>query len=351
MKIAFLSDAVYPYNKGGKEKRLFEISTRLAKRGHDVHIYCMKWWKGPKVIIENNVTLHGISSLYPLYTKEGKRSIGQALRFSFHVIPQLWKEDFDVLDVDHMPYFPIFPAWLLCKIKRKKIIVTWYEYWGKYWFAYLGLKGIFGYVVEYLSAKLSKSVVAVSEITKEKLIKIGCKEVRLVPCGVDIDQIQNAARKGNIGLLFVGRLIKEKNVELLIDTIKDKFSLGIIGTGPEEKQLREKARKYPNIKFLGSLPRIEDVYGYMKSAKLFVFPSKREGFGIVVLEALACGTPVVVLDYSGNASTSLVPKEFVATEENLLEKIKLAIGKKIHFDAEKYDWENITKQVEEVYQK
>ena len=45
MKIAFVSDAIYPYNKGGKEKRIYEISTRLAKRSHNVHVFCMKWWK------------------------------------------------------------------------------------------------------------------------------------------------------------------------------------------------------------------------------------------------------------------------------------------------------------------
>ena len=106
MKIVYISDAVYPYNKGGKEKRLFEISTRLARRGHDVHIYTMNWWNGPKVIKENGVSLHAISPLYPLYTKSGKRSIKEALAFSSYIFQGLIKEDFDILDVDHMPFFP-----------------------------------------------------------------------------------------------------------------------------------------------------------------------------------------------------------------------------------------------------
>jgi len=46
MKIAIVSDSIYPYNKGGKEKRLFEIATRLVKYGHEITIYTMKWWEG-----------------------------------------------------------------------------------------------------------------------------------------------------------------------------------------------------------------------------------------------------------------------------------------------------------------
>src|SRR5437667_5889404 len=93
LKIALVSDAIYPYNKGGKEKRIYEISTRLAKAGHEVHIYCMKWWKGKSnQRIENGVYLHAISPLYPLYSGQ-RRSIRQALLFSLACF-KLIKEDF-----------------------------------------------------------------------------------------------------------------------------------------------------------------------------------------------------------------------------------------------------------------
>jgi len=64
MNIAIVSDAIYPYNKGGKEKKIFEISTRLVKKGHRVTIYCMKWWKGKDIKVENGVILNAISPLY-----------------------------------------------------------------------------------------------------------------------------------------------------------------------------------------------------------------------------------------------------------------------------------------------
>src|SRR5690242_17399471 len=82
-KIAIVSDAVYPFNKGGKEKRMYDVSTRLAARGHDVTIYCMKWWEGEDEIIRDGVRLSAISPHYPLYAG-GRRSIKEAIFFSLH---------------------------------------------------------------------------------------------------------------------------------------------------------------------------------------------------------------------------------------------------------------------------
>jgi len=346
MKIAYLTDAVYPYNKGGKEKRLFEISTRLAKKGHDVHIYTMEWWKGSKIIKENNVTLHAISHLYPLYTRNGKRSIKEALAFSSYVFCALFKEDFDILDVDHMPYFPIFPAWLICKIKRKKMIVTWHEYWGDYWFDYLGWKGIFGYGVELVSSLFGKKI-AISGLTKKRILG----KSQYIPNGVNISLIQSVKPKRKFDVLFVGRLIKEKNVDLVISSVKDKFKLGIIGKGPEEERLMNLAQKYSNIAFLGDVKDQKEVYSYMKGAKVFAFPSEREGFGIVVLEALVCGTPVLVLDAENNASRFLVDKEFVCKKENFEEKLKTYVksSSSLSFNRNKYNWGRIIKDIEGVY--
>ena len=114
MKIAILTDGMWPYFKGGKEKRWFEIARRLSKN-NDVHIYTMKWWKGKDIKKENGYTLHAISPLYSMYNKSGKRTISQALRFAWHVYPVLRKEEFDILDVDQMPFFHIFPALLVSK--------------------------------------------------------------------------------------------------------------------------------------------------------------------------------------------------------------------------------------------
>src|SRR6266568_490178 len=147
MKIAIVSDAIYPYNKGGKEKRIYEVTTRLAARGHDMHIYCMEWWKGKDVTKENGVFLHAISPHYPLYFKN-RRSIKQAVFFAFACF-KLLKADFDIIDIDHMPHLVLFPLKVVCVLKNKKMIVTWNEVWGrKYWKEYLGRLGLVAFVVE-----------------------------------------------------------------------------------------------------------------------------------------------------------------------------------------------------------
>ena len=347
MKITYLSDAIYPYNKGGKEKRLFEITTRLATRGHDVHIYTMKWWKGLSVITENGVTLHAISPLYKLYNPEGKRSIKQALAFSFFVFTALLKEDFDVVDIDHMPYFPIFPAYLIAKIKGKKAIITWHEYWGSYWFTYLGLKGVFGYTTEVISSVFGRKI-AVSKLTQKRL----GKNTKYIPNGIDFEEIRKAKQIKSFDILFVGRLIKEKNVDFLIDSVKDKFSLGIIGVGPEQERLKKLAKVYPKIKFLGNVKETKKVYGYMKGAKIFAFPSEREGFGIVVLEAIACGTPAIVLNGRDNASRFLVDKKYVCTKGDFARELEKIVKNhfRVSLSTKEYDWNKITDQAVGVYQ-
>src|SRR5664279_4133987 len=129
-RIAIVSDAVYPYNKGGKETRIHELSTRLVRSGHDVTIYTMKWWSTPeKTRIEEGVTLQAISPLYPLYNGE-RRSIKEGILFGLACFGLLWKK-FDVLDVDHMPYFPLFSLKVVSLLRRKPMLATWHEVWGR----------------------------------------------------------------------------------------------------------------------------------------------------------------------------------------------------------------------------
>ena len=67
MKIAFIYDAVYPWVKGGAEKRVYELATRLAKRGHDVHWYSIGWWwteNNRTDIKMDGIQLHGVSEPY-----------------------------------------------------------------------------------------------------------------------------------------------------------------------------------------------------------------------------------------------------------------------------------------------
>ncbi|MBA7591409.1 hypothetical protein ES708_33565 [subsurface metagenome] len=209
MKIAFVSDAIYPYNKGGKEKRIYEISTRLAKRGYNVHVYCMKWWKEKETHrIENGVHLHTISRHYPLYSGK-RRSIKEAVMFAFACF-KLIREDFDVIDVDHMPHFVLFSTKVVCILKKTKLIATWNEVWGrKYWKEYLGELGNIAYIIEKLSVLMPDRIISISEHTTNKLKNdlLSKKDIITITVGVDFEKIKKI-EWGKVlnGLLFYHRL-------------------------------------------------------------------------------------------------------------------------------------------------
>lgn len=388
LKIAIVSDAIYPYNKGGKEKRIYEMSTRLAKAGHDVHIYCMKWWAGKeKTRVENEVTLHAISKLYPLYSGP-RRSIKQAIMFALSCF-KLIKEDFDVIEVDHMPHFVLFSTKAVTLLKKKKLHVTWNEVWGrKYWREYLSshsrgrgnpvdINKFFlaevAYIIEWLSARMPDKVIAVSEHTKNKLLndlKVK-KEIFVVPNGISFDEIKDvrpAQEKSDI--IFSGRLLSHKNIDLLIASIDlmrinyPNIKCVIVGKGPEENNLKDLVNKLGlqnNIIFYDFLEDHKDLYALMKSSKVFAFPSTREGFGIVALEANASGIPVITIDHKDNATKDLITNgkngEVIQLDEKkIAEKVMHYLSSEnINNDYTEiitnYDWQTLAKRVEEVYQK
>ncbi len=372
MKTAFVYDAVYPYVKGGAEKRVYELGKRLSERGHEVHWFGVKWWDGEDVIERDGIILHGVCRPMPLYTKTGRRSIKEALWFSLKLIRSLSKERFDLIDCQQFPYLPCFSAKLISSLKKTPLIITWHEVWGDYWYQYLGWKGFFGKIIERICSQLTNNNVAVSEKTRDMFLKLGVRgeHISVVPNGIDLERIQEIKPSGEeFDVLFVGRLIKEKNVDILIESIKEvskevpEIKAGIIGEGPEGEELKSLTKHLDledNIKFLGFLPDYDDVISYMKSSKVFVLPSTREGFGIVALEANACGTPVVTVNCESNATCEFITDEngFICelSEDDVAEKILMALDKGDSMrggcieNAKRYNWNELGDSLEWLYE-
>jgi glycosyltransferase involved in cell wall biosynthesis len=374
MKIALVYDVIYPYIKGGVQKRNYEIGKRLAKKDHQVHLYGMKLWEGANVIKQNEMYLHGICKAKKLYTKEGKRSILEAIYFGL-ICFKLIKEDFDIIDCSNFPYFSLFACKLISIIKKKPLYATWHEVWGKnYWYEYIGWKGYLGYIIEKLAVLTPDKIISVSEHTTYKLKnELNSKKLTYaVPNGIEFDlitKIKPAKEKSDV--IFVGRLMSYKNVDVLIKSIKlikeknPEIKSLIIGDGPDKKKLEELTRKLnleKNIKFLGFLENDGDVYALMKSSKVFVLPSTREGFGMVVIEANACGVPVITIDHKDNAARDLIEEErngFICQldEKEIAKRIlRILINntgremQKVCMDlAKKYDWDKIVDKIEGVY--
>lgn len=368
MKIAHVRDTLYPYTKGGAQKRVWEISKRLANRGHEVHIFGMKYWDGKDVIVNEGVHLHGVCEPQKLFVGE-RRSIKQAIYFSYKILFPLLKEDFDIIICDAL-YLHCFSAKVYSSLKRTPLVITWHEVWDDYWYEYLGKKGVFGKAVERMTAHLTDKMVAVSERTKKDLERIGVrKEIKVIPNGIDFGEIEMIkASEEESDIIFAGRLIKEKNVDVLIKAVKlvrkeiPDIKCMIIGDGPEKSKLEKlnsDLKMDNNVRFTGFLEDYDDVISYMKSSKVFVLPSTREGFGIVAMEANACGLPVVTVNHKRNAACDFINNGngfvCVLSEEKIAGKIVIGLDERVDMkgrcieSAKRYDWGEIVKSIENAY--
>ncbi len=371
LKIAIVSDVVYPYSKGGNEKRIYEISKRLAKRGHDVTIYCMKWWGGPATRVEEGVHIEAISPYFPLYSGE-KRSIKEALLFSLHCL-KLVKKDFDILEVNHMPHFVLFSTKLVAFFKKRKLHVTWCEVWGvSYWMKYMGLSGVLAAWIEKVASMLPDQFTAVSQHTAGELMtKLGVPlhKITVVPNGVSIYELEAIVPATTCSdIIFVGRLLSHKNVDVLIESVAllktkyPKVKCLIVGKGPERENLIKLVQRRDlvgNIEFIEYIDDHNQLYALMKASRVFAFPSTREGFGMVVLEANGCGLPVITTDYHQNAARYLIRegpngKAISLSKENLANAIDTYMEMKLDLTdytlfVQQYDWNNLAQRVEDIY--
>lgn len=371
MKIVFVSDAVYPYNKGGKEKRLYELSTRLAKLGHDVHIYTMHWWGSPqRVRREHGVQLHAISRYHNMYHGD-RRSIKEGVLFALSCLKLMFVE-FDALDVDHMPFFPVLTAWLACIVtfRRKKFYGTWHEALSKQdWKAYMGKGGYIAAMIERISTKLPYRIIAASQQTMRQLEAYHKRAtgVEYVANGIDTELL-NSVKPADVecDILYVGRFVKDKNVDKLIRAVgviskmRTDVKCLIIGHGVEKTNLEKLVEELGlsnNVTIMEPLAEASEVYAYMKAAKVFVLPSAREGFGIVALEAIGCGTPVVTVDTPANAAKDLIIEGKTGSVVRLTSR-ELAKAMTHWMDIEatsisehvaEYGWDNLASQQAEVY--
>lgn len=369
-KIVFVSDSIYPYMKGGKEKRLHEISKRLSRMGYDVHIYTMHWWKGSKKIkVEDGVTLHALCRLHKLYHGD-RRSIKEGIMFGLACF-KLMRVRFDVLDVDHMPFFPIVSTWIVCRLRWRRFYGTWHEALSPSdWRSYMGRSGNIAALIERISIHLPHTITAASHQTKELLASIHgrAERVALVASGIDtelISKVQPATVPCDV--LYVGRLVKDKNVDILIQAmskvVKEKPGARclILGSGIEKVRLMRLASRLglqKNVTFMEPLEEAADVFSYMKAAKVFCLPSVREGFSITSLEALSCGTPVITIDSPANAARHLVQdgqNGSIVTlapqvlSDAILHWISPRQNAAINFIAAEHDWDRLAQKQAEVY--
>jgi glycosyltransferase involved in cell wall biosynthesis len=140
--------------------------------------------------------------------------------------------------------------------------------------------------------------------------------ISVVPNGIDLDGIRNSyPDAAKVDLVTIGRFLPHKKIDMLLDSVALLHASGlpvtcrIIGDGPMREALHAQAKRLgieDSIDFRHDVWEQKDVYALMKAARVAVFPTTREGFGIAVLEAIACGLPVVTTSSPDNLAQYLV---------------------------------------------
>lgn len=146
--------------------------------------------------------------------------------------------------------------------------------------------------------------------------------------------------------LSLGRLVRGKGTEIIVEACSElNLPLKVAGIGPEEKRLKNLAGK--TVEFLGQV-KDEDLPNLLRGAKAVIVASEDEDFGIVPVEAMACGTPVIAPRTGGFLETIIEGKTgvfyFPLTVESLIEALK-------NFDPQKFQAEDCQKQAEKFSEK
>ena len=288
LRIALAYDARYPDHHGGAERRYHEIASRLAGK-HDVEYIT---WGHPGDATASAGASYRVRSIGlapPLYGADGKRTVREAVSFAARILPTLVRGRYDVIDCSATPYVPLYACWLASRISRTPLVVTWHEFWGDHWLSYLPQRPIVARVARRLERSgrhLGDRLVPVSAFTARRMgLSEADPRVSVVGNGVAIDAIQAALRQPKVDVIYLGRLIDEKRVDLLLHAIaglsrdRPRVTGLIVGEGPERAALEALAASLGlgnRVRFTGSLDTAR-VFGHLKSASVMVLPSVREG--------------------------------------------------------------------------
>lgn len=233
-----------------------------------------------------------------------------------------------------------------CKVVRRSIPhnTSYHTNWPEYLNKLFNLPISWGYFFIKLFHKFSTKILVTSESMKNKLTKHGFERLEVWSRGVDMKIFNPQAKIGPMTmtkplLLCVSRVSIEKGLDDFCSLTTTGTKI-LIGDGPYLNELKE---KYKDVRFLGYK------YGsilahFYANADVFVFPSKTDTFGVVMLEANACGTPVAAYPVTG-PNDIIVEGVNGSLNENLLVAIDNAIkcDRQIVFDhAKRYTWESCT---------
>jgi glycosyltransferase involved in cell wall biosynthesis len=322
MRVCVVYDCLFPHTVGGAERWYRDLAEHLAADGdHEVTYLTLRQWnrRSAGADIDPRVRVVTAGPRMALYTAGGRRRILPPLVFGAGVFLHLLRHGrrYDVVHTCAFPYFSLLAAALLAPLQGYELIVDWFEVWSRsYWRDYLGgVGGRVGELVQGLCARVRQRAFCFSELHAQRLHEVRLRGEVTVLRGLYAGAREPLkAREADPVVLFAGRLIPEKQVTLgvaamalavqRIEGLRGVF----LGDGPERGAL-DAAIVEHGLEEVVSAPGFaatETLEREMRRALCVLAPSRREGYGLVVVEAAARATPSVVVAGEDNAATELI---------------------------------------------
>lgn len=294
MRIAFFNwrDIKNPL-AGGAEVYNHQILKRIVKEGHGVTLFTSSFpGSAPREFIDGieHIRYGGRFLIYP----ESYSCYKKHIEGRYNVI---------VESINGVPFFTNLFA-------KEKVVPFIHQLTRENWYSGISTPLAFlGYHLEdsMLSIYRKNPAIVPSESTRSDLEELGFADIRVVHGAADIKPPKKISKEKEKTLIYLGRLTKSKRVDDVLRAFSmiresgQDARLWIAGSGPEErnlKRLKGDLRLGEHVKFFGKVSQEEKAELFSR-AHLMLFPAVREGWGLVVLEANACGTPVIGYDVPG----------------------------------------------------
>jgi phosphatidylinositol alpha-mannosyltransferase len=362
MKIGLVCPYIYPDN-GGVAQHVRFLYENLRLRGHDVRILTAS--HGPQRASEGDILRLGVGFSVPINASVGTLTFSP--RYLSQIGAMLDRERFDVLHF-HEPFVPFLSLFLL-RESTSVNIATFHAYAGfspSYEFGSRALRG---------HARRLHGRIAVSAAARHFIDRFFPGDYKVIPNGVDVPRFAKAVpiarwQDGRPNVLFVGRHEPRKG---LLDLLKahrimrktgSNARLLVVGSGPQEREARRyvATRGLQGVEFLGRVSDSEKAQLF-RTADVYASPATGgESFGIVLLEAMAAGTPIVCSDIHGYKGVvrrgregllvpPRAPRELAIAIDRLLRDpaLREQMGAAGQERAEDFSWPRVTAKVGDYY--
>ncbi len=362
LKIGIVSPYGYPH-PGGVNEHVRHAYEAMRRMGHDVWIITSKYGKERED--EGRVIRLGTGYAFPANGSMGRVTLGW--RFKQQARDLLAEHRFDILHF-HEPFVPFLSPTMLDQSDTVNI-ATFHAFGGfspSYW------------VGKWFAGRLNDKLhgrIAVSGAARHFISRYFPGDYRIIPNGVDLDRFADAEpfeelRDGTINILFVGRFEERKGLIHLLRAyhrLRKRHvdaRLLIVGSGPKQREYERfiGLRQIRDVEFLG---RVSDdaKARYFASADIFCAPATgQESFGIVLLEAMAAGVPIVASDIHGYKNVVqrgvqgllVEPKNHRALAAALYRlsndaELRHRMGEEGRAKAPEYSWDQVSEQISDFY--